>query len=334
MSIFNYQATHKKWDHTSPLQPNIEISESVRPAYEFKPADYLPLSRFDKWFENWFVIQAGKAVALDAQNRVVPAGLALQAAAYKAAFENNSNSPETIAGCKAVARAVSGLTLYTTNDVAEGVKNFAGQPVTAGEPVVESFFAFGGTNLATIAGTTSFGDSDTLTMVNPISKPVGVAPYNYWRWAGGDGFNPTQYHYHNYNLQHQVAVLCDYFIELPVVKDTDYANAPLVGIAAAIYTDGDPFTPGCFVKCDMNSNMVKANPATDSFFDVIGQVLAVDTNWPKDFLNYVRTAYGANVQGMSVLDRTPGSATGGLPDNIFLAGGSAAQGVVRINLLR
>lgn len=334
MTIYNYLANHKKWDHTSPLQPNIEYSESVRPAGEFKPAEYLALARFDKWFEDWFVIQAGKVIAMDVAGRVVPAGLALQAAAYKAAFENNANTPETIAGCKAAARAVSGLTLYGTADVQAGVKNFAGQLVTAGEPVVESFFSFGGTNLALVSGSTAFTDSDVLTLVNPVSKPVGVAMYNYWRWAGGDGSNPTQYRYHNYNLQHQVAILCDYVIELPVVKDTDYANAPLSGIAAAIFTDGDPFVPGCFVKVNMDSNVVKADPAVDSFFDVVGQVLTVDTNWPKDYLDRVRTAYGPDVQGMSALDRTPGSATGGLPDNIYFAGGTAAQGVVRINLLR
>lgn len=334
MSIFNYQANHKKWDHTSPLQPNIEISESVRPAYEFKPAAYLALSRFDKWYENYFVIQAGKVVALDSDNKVVPAGLAAQAAAYKTAFELDTNT-ETITGCKTIARAVTGLTLYTATDVAAGVKNANGDAAAAGEPVVESFFKVtGGSNLSGLAGATVFGDSDTLTYETSISKPVGVAPYNYWRWAGGDGFNPTSYDYHNYNLQHQVAILCDYFIELPVLLDTDYASAPLTGIAAAIYTSGTPFTPGCFVKCDMDSNMVIANPSSDTMADIIGQVLAVDTDWPKDYLDRVRTAYASAVTGMDTLDRTPGSATGGLPDNIYLAGGSAAKGVVRINLLR
>lgn len=334
MSIFNYQAVYKKWDRVSPSQPNVEVSDSIRPAVEFAPADYLSLVRFDKWYEDWFVIQAGKIVALDINNRVVPAGLALQAAAYKTAFENNSITPETVGACRAAARAVVGLTKYTANDVAEGVKNFAGLLVQEGEPVVESFFAVGSTNLIAVPNNTSFGDDDTLVVLNSISKPVGVAPYNYWRWVGGDGTNPTQYRRHNYNLQHQVAILCDYFIELPVVKDTNYAAAPLTGIAAAIYTTGNPFTPGCFVKTDFNSNFVKADPAADSFFDIIGQVLSVDKEWPKDYLERVRTAFDPTAPGMSKLDASPGSATGGLPDNIFLANGSAAEGVVRINLLR
>lgn len=324
-----YTPNFKPWPHTSPVQPNVIISEGTRPAQEFKPAAYLALSRFDRWYENWFVIQAGKVVALDSQGRVVPAGLAIQLALYKAAFENDTGNPTTVGARRANARAVAGLTKYTTNDVQHGVKNFAGLSVAADQPVVESFFSFNNTNLVALADNTSFGNSDVLTVVNPISRAIGIAPYNYYVWAGGDGSNPAQYDYHNYNLQHQVAVLCDAYIELPVVKDTNYASAPLTGIAAAIYSTGNPFRPGDFVKADINSNMVKADPASDSFFDVIGQVLAVDTDWPKDYLDRVRTAYTQ----LTTLDRTPGSATNGLPDNIFFAGGSAAEGVVRINLI-
>lgn len=328
MTIMNYTANHKKWDRTSPLQPNIEVSEGTRPAEQFKPASYLKLVRYDKYYENWFVVQAGKIVALDLAGDVVPAGLAAQATAYQTAFETNTNT-ETVTGCMAVARAVSGLDLYTADDVAQGVKNYVGTTVVAGEPVVESFFEITSTSVAIRAttGSDAFGDSATLTLVNTISKPIGVAPYNYWTWAGGDGFNPAQFNFHNYNLQHQVAVLCDYYIELPVVLDTDYANAPLTGIAAAVYTSGAPYTPGVFVKADTNSNFCIATGSEG--MDILGQVLAVDTDWPRDYLDRVRTAYTQ----LGTLDRTPGSATGGLPDSIYLAGGSAAKGIVRINLL-
>ena len=130
-------------------------------------------------------------------------------------------------------------------------------------------------------------------------------------------------------MQHAVAVLADYYIEMPVVLDTNYALAPLTGIAAAIYTSGAPFTPGCFVKSDLHSNFVIADVTSTNFSEVIGQVWKVDTNWPKDYLDRVRTAYTQ----LSALDRTPGSATGGLPDNIFFANGSAQEGTVRINLI-
>lgn len=334
MSFQQYAANHKKWDFTSPVQPNIEHSEGIRPAIEFKPANWLPVVRFDKHYQEWFVIQAGKIVGLFADNTVVPAGLALQAAAYKTAFENNANTAE-LGACKTAARAVTGLTKYTANDVALGVKNSAGYTAQLDEPVVESFFNFGtpAVNVSQMAldSATAFGDNDVLVAIGSVSKAIGVANYNVFKWAGGDGFNPSQYTFHNYNLQHQIAVLCDYVVEMPVVLDTNYATAGLTGIAAAIYTTGAAFAPGDHLKCNVDSNFVKADPATDSYFDVIGQVLMVDTAWPKDYLDRVRTAY-ATTNGMTALDKTPGTGTGGLPDQIWLANGSAAEGMLYINL--
>ncbi len=325
-----YTPNFKRWDQTSPLQPNVEISEGIRPAEKLAPAAYLNLVRYDNWFKDFFVIQAGKIVALDSAGHVVPSGLALQAALYQTAFEDNANA-DTVGACKTAARAVAGLDLYNATDLSSGVLNFAGVLVTPGEAVVESFFTMGNpaVNLSAALDATAFADGDSLTQVNVISKPIGIAPYNYWKWAGGDGSNPTQYTFHNFNQQHAVAVLADYYIEMPVVLDTNYALAPLTGIAAAIYSAGSPFTPGCFVKADLHSNFVMADPANDSYFDIIGQVWKVDTTFPKDYLDRVRTAYTQ----LTALDRTPGSATGGLPDNIFFANGSAQEGVVRINLI-
>jgi hypothetical protein len=56
-----------------------------------------------------------------------------------------------------------------------------------------------------------------------VSSPIGIAPYAYIQWAGGDGFNPADYTHHNYNMQHQVAVVCDYVLEIPLVPATTAA---------------------------------------------------------------------------------------------------------------
>jgi hypothetical protein len=55
--------------------------------------------------------------------------------------------------------------------------------------------------------------------------PIGVASYPFLQWAGDgsssdDGNNPAYYRYHNYNMQHRVALVCDYMLELPVVPTT------------------------------------------------------------------------------------------------------------------
>ena len=75
MSANSYTATHKTWDHVGNITPNFEYSEAQRPHGEFRPADWLPVGRYDKLMEEYFVVSAGKIVALDGEGRVVPAGL-------------------------------------------------------------------------------------------------------------------------------------------------------------------------------------------------------------------------------------------------------------------
>ena len=185
MAINNYVSNHKTWDHVGTVTPDIEISEGIRPAEELKPAAWLPVQRYDKHYEEYFVVSAGKVVALDNAGDLVPAQYA-------------TSTTDII---------------YTQNDIDEGTLDVrTGLPVTA-----TATFA-----VSTVDGTPGFlGGSDALA----VSAPVGIAPYNYWQWAGGDGVNPSQYRKHNHNLQHQVAILCDYYIELPLVPAVQAAEA-------------------------------------------------------------------------------------------------------------
>lgn len=334
-----YVANHKKWDHVGNLTPNIEISEGIRPSEELIPAFYLPLVRFDKYLEDYFVVSAGKVVALDSNGYVVPAGLALQAAAYAANYAGGDLGTAMDAG-RAAVDALTGVlnAAYTSTDVSQpningpALKNAGGGDVQAGSYVVEGFFtvttATGQRNLADIVRPTEDGDTtagfDTLVEEVSISKPIGIAPYNYFRWAGGvHGGNPSGFNFHNYNMQHQLAVLCDYYIELP--RQDDKSEAGFDGIA--MFFDASlNVTPGAFLTYDAGSDMIVGG---SDCTDIIGQVWKVDTNFPKDYLDRVRTAY----QGLGDLDKMPGSANAGLPDNISYAGGDAAKGVVRINLI-
>jgi hypothetical protein len=178
MAIQPYVGNHKEWDHVGSITPDFEISEGVRPAEEFKPAAWLPVGRYDKHYEEYFVISAGKIVALDNDGRVVPAQYA-------------DGDVDVV---------------YTAEDVAAGTID-----VTTGVAVTGAV-TYG---VDTVDGTPGFMGRTGEAMA--VSNHIGVAPYNYWQWAGGDGFNPAQYRKHNHNLQHQVAVLCDYYVELPLV---------------------------------------------------------------------------------------------------------------------
>lgn len=195
-SLGRYTANHKVWDHVGNIVPDVEHCEGERPHGEFKPAEWLPVQFYDKHFENWCVIAPGKIVALDPDGRLMPAQYGLTSASV----------------------------VYTQNDVDAGVIDIStGLPVASVKTVV----------LANLTGVRESGWTAALAGVSKTSGfmgrfgvafgdaavkyPIGVCPYPVLQWAGGDGFNPTGYAKHNYNMQHQVAVLCDYVLKLPYV---------------------------------------------------------------------------------------------------------------------
>lgn len=185
-----YEASHKQWDHTGFVVPEVEHSESQYPAAELKPAAWLPVVRYDKKVEEYTVIAAGKVVSLDKQGHVVPAGLKL---AFEAAggatvltYTANDYSEGTIDLTTGVSYATNGTTTYTQTQVTTALR------------------ARG------LIGAAEFARDF-------ISEPIGYAPYTYWQWCGGDGWNPALFRKHNHSLQHQVAAGTDKVLEIPVV---------------------------------------------------------------------------------------------------------------------
>lgn len=181
--------THKQWDRTGFIFPEVEFSGSERPAGEFKPADYLPVVRYEKRYENWMVIMPGKPVALDRAGNIVPAGM-------KVSFD--------------VAGASTALT-YGSDDYAQGVIDLA-----TGVAVASTSVTY--TQTALTAAMKARGlIRATETARDYISTPIGYAPQAIMQWCGGDGWNPVNYNEHNYNMQHQVAVGCDHVLQVPLV---------------------------------------------------------------------------------------------------------------------
>jgi hypothetical protein len=187
--MFNlYSANHKVWDHVGNITPNVEYSEAHRPHGEFMPAAWLPIGRLDKHYENYFVVSSGKIVALDREGRVVPAGL-------KTGFAVTSGDVLT----------------YTTTDATE-------KTIDLGTGVAVVALGSGYTRAELTAALIGRGLLDAGENAEDfISFPVGVAPYNYLQWAGGDGFNPAELKQHNHQMQHRVAILCKYVVEMPLV---------------------------------------------------------------------------------------------------------------------
>jgi len=143
-------------------------------------------------------------------------------------------------------------------------------------------------------------------------------------------------------------------VEIEYYFEEVFYQAPLTGIASW----RGAAKPGDYVVVDVNSCFVAYAPgaigdtsggdesanvlaAIDSTLDIVGQVYLVDSNFPKQFLDKVKTAYDDRLHGpimdgktgeLRTLDRMPGSATDGMPHNIFYAGGDRYTGIVRFNL--
>lgn len=200
-SLGRYQSNHKPWDHVGNVIPDVEHSEGERPACEFKPASWLPVQFFDKHYENWNVVMPGKAVALDPDGRVMPAQYGLTGASV--VYSQSDVDAGTI-------DIATGLAVTTTKTVVlsqlTGVRGSAWTLANAGTT--------GATHTSGFMGRYgSDGDFDDAT----AKYPIGIAPYAYLKWAGGDGSNPANFTQHNYQMQHQVAVLCDYVVKLPLI---------------------------------------------------------------------------------------------------------------------
>lgn len=304
-SLIHQQAgglKRKTYDDRGHITPNFEYSEGIRPAGQFMPAPYLPEVRFNVYFDESVVLSGGKVVAFDSSGYVVPAGLKKSAALYKAEFDANG---------EASADALN-LVKYSQQDILRGIQNAAGVDVALDEVVAKSFF--------------DIAAGAPLAPLVEVSNPIGVSSYNYWGHPGGDGENPAQFRVQNFNLQNKVAFLTDYVIQLPaVVDDATYNLAPYAGMGAII---APAIKPGQFVTFDENSNftVIGYDIGATEMGEVLGQVLSVGDDTPKDLLDQVRTRYSE----FGELEKMPGTATGGKPDTLTYSGG---YGLVTINLI-
>lgn len=203
-SVGQYTPNHKAYDRVGNILPGVEHSEGCRPAVEFKPAEWLPVQFYDKHYEQWVVIMPGKLVALDPDGKVMPAhyGLTSATVAYTA-DDVTAGTIDVATGLPVVAAKTVTLSQLT------GTKESGWTTTNAGAAKTSGFMGRYGE---------SFGDS--------VAKyPIGVAPQAYLQWAGGDGSNPANFRHHNYNMQHQVPVLCDYVLSLPLIPGQVAAEA-------------------------------------------------------------------------------------------------------------
>lgn len=131
-------------------------------------------------------------------------------------------------------------------------------------------------------------DSETSRMVSTIKqatadsvKAVGVNHHNIYqrrrdRFSGNNQPNPT--------------VITRSYIEVPLFEHADVTTAAAAAKAmnfGAAYSTSNTLMPGDFVKVGQDGNFVKLDTATDSAFEIVGQVLAAERELPPaGFLQY------------------------------------------------
>lgn len=188
MSSFNainqFTGSSKVWDHVGNILPTLEHSEGVRPHFDSMPAAWLPVTWYDKHFENWAVVTPGKILSLDPQGRVVPAQYMLG----------------------------SSTVTYTTTDVNNGVIDVRNGNACTSASVSASPI--------TLSGVSAWMGVSGVTWA--AKAPIGVASYTFLQWAGDgsandDGTNPVYFRNYNYIMQARVAATMDYVLRIPVV---------------------------------------------------------------------------------------------------------------------
>lgn len=207
----SYSATHKQWDHTGNVTPNVEVCESQRPAGAFKPADWLPVGRYEKKHEVYLSIAEGKVISLDREGRVVPAGMLDNFTSGGAGLVYDATDY-----AQAVIDLTTGvaLTAAVTYTVAQVQTALCARGLIGAAELAEDF----------------------------ISLPIGITPMDIFQWGGGaDPFNPSGYTNHNFLLQHQVVPLCDYVIDMalvPAAESTEIMDTAMDGTAITFGTGG------------------------------------------------------------------------------------------------
>lgn len=158
------------------------------------------------------------------------------------------------------------------------------------------------------------------TYSNPANTPVGVAP--------ADFFQDISNRYNNYKMNTiALGILCERTVEVPYFSWADLGTPANLAAAqalvqtkiggaaydSAVTAGAVPMTAagaiinGAFLKSDPNGKLVPWLDGTDSVTQIVGQVLLVDSTYPKDLLQFVETYPFSEMAG---------SETGGFPGHL------------------
>ena len=275
----NYNPTVKRYGRRDVgiMIPNVEFCPTDFPRLLAQPAPYLPLKLHEEKHDNYYVILAGKVVARDSMDFLVPAGLLLQLETFEAAVLDAAGGNLDVTALD--------LELYDQTDVDNGVINSRGLPAALSEPVVYSMITVDGNPLPNFV----LADADAVAISNdPVARRVnignhiGVAFESMLRPSTDVISRAADDHLFNSGSASGMEALkgrvnaVDERVEAGAISNdlhtvrTDYcyiypvvtSYAPLIeGQAVAVGESMAAFVNGARVTYDADSNIVVASPA-------------------------------------------------------------------------
>ena len=305
----------------SKLRYNFEQSEGQRLAEVFYPHKFLPVQFQDIATEDWVVIPKGKIVSALGFADTIKFGSTTSVLANPNAsgtipvFTNRAGSvvtsnvdtdfwgyDQSVCGLLNICNGGQDRNIttanayeYSANDVIAGTYKSTSEVAAAGDDV---------------PGILCSGNI-----------PIGVAQYDIYQDIRGKNLNYQQWD--------KSATLSDFYVTVPFINE-DGAGSPFDQALSAETSvdDGTALTAlrnmvwltisngafartGVGLKSDVRGNYVIESAAIGSnrTIQTVGNLIALDTRWPKDLLQYVDTYEGSQMAGTD---------TGGLPYWLFI----------------
>jgi len=352
-------------ENFSSITPNLWSSEGQHPAEFQKPAPYLPLVRYDKKMDEWKVISSGKVLTTDVNGYMVPAGLLLdiELAIAETTFANCVNkytATDVTEGVKnfagatvtlnepVVASFFTGGFLSGSVDNTKAVANLLVNPlgVPTGMSLMDLWredgsgygVSGGAGNVGSLRNTNySLQQGGTLRTQYFIELPVLASGLP---TLGGQTVfvgAPKRGDLVTFDANSN-------FVVYSALADATAVTVDIATFAAG--TDGAPTNTelnNAFLDVETKVNtalasiVTKINTVTTKLNKIqgriLGRVINIDTVWPKDYLEWVRTYVPYNTT-VTALEKPSGSLTDGLPSNLYHAGATdpTTAKLVKINV--
>ena len=256
----NYLANHQVAPQIIQGTPNynVEVSEGQNPPGEFYPAGYLPVVISEnRLMGSGYVLMPGKVISLDGNKRLIPAGLAMDVRAEKAA------------------PGATAYKEYSALDVENGIVGLDGAFVQAGDSVTLPMVA---ANLK-------------------VTEPIGIMRYSALTAPGSDPSNPATFYKHAYDTGGARAFSRWCYIQVPVVEVNKRIETVAVGVTShriALYPGGAivvkkggvaQFTAAGSVKGIANMMTPSAGAPTE--YSLVGRTLlfngVTDAGWTIEY---------------------------------------------------